>query len=42
MVIEAPQADQIIFGIITIGVIGLISDVAFKRANRKMFGWASL
>ena len=34
--------DQIIFGIITIGVIGLISDVAFKRANRKMFGWASL
>jgi NitT/TauT family transport system permease protein len=34
--------DQIIFGIITIGVIGLISDVAFKRANRAMFGWATL
>ena len=34
--------DQIIFGIITIGVIGLISDVGFKRANRKMFGWAAL
>ena len=34
--------DQIIFGIITIGVIGLISDVAFKRVNRKLFGWASL
>ena len=34
--------DQIIFGIITIGVIGLISDVTFKRANRTMFGWASL
>ncbi len=34
--------DQIIFGIITIGVLGLISDVAFKRANRAMFGWATL
>ena len=34
--------DQIIFGIITIGVIGLVSDLAFKRANRAMFGWASL
>jgi len=34
--------DQIIFGIITIGVIGLISDLAFKRANRAMFGWATL
>ena len=32
--------DQIIFGIITIGVIGLISDVLFKRANRAMFKWA--
>jgi NitT/TauT family transport system permease protein len=34
--------DQIIFGIITIGVIGLVSDLGFKRANRKMFRWASL
>jgi NitT/TauT family transport system permease protein len=34
--------DQIIFGIVTIGVIGLVSDVLFKRANRAMFGWATL
>jgi NitT/TauT family transport system permease protein len=34
--------DQIIFGIITIGVIGLVSDLAFKRANRAMFKWAAL
>src|SRR5882672_8231534 len=34
--------DQIIFGIITIGVIGLISDLAFKRMNQAMFRWASL
>jgi NitT/TauT family transport system permease protein len=34
--------DQIIFGIITIGVIGLVSDLAFKRANRTLFRWASL
>jgi NitT/TauT family transport system permease protein len=34
--------DQIIFGIITIGVIGLVSDLAFKRANRTMFRWAAL
>ena len=34
--------DQIIFGIITIGVIGLVSDVLFKRANRAMFKWASI
>src|SRR5215216_3068215 len=33
---------QIIFGIITIGVIGLVSDLAFKQLNRVMFGWASL
>ena len=31
---------QIIFGIITIGVIGLVSDFAFKAANRKLFPWA--
>ena len=34
--------DQIIFGIITIGVIGLVSDLAFKRANRALFKWAAL
>jgi len=34
--------DQIIFGIITIGVIGLVSDLAFKRMNRALFGWAAL
>jgi NitT/TauT family transport system permease protein len=34
--------DQIIFGIITIGVIGLVSDLAFKRVNRAMFKWAAL
>jgi NitT/TauT family transport system permease protein len=34
--------DQIIFGIITIGVIGLVSDLAFKRLNRTMFRWAAL
>jgi NitT/TauT family transport system permease protein len=33
---------QIIFGIITIGVIGLISDFLFKAANRKLFPWATL
>jgi NitT/TauT family transport system permease protein len=34
--------DQIIFGIITIGAIGLVSDVLFKRANQAMFRWAAL
>ncbi len=34
--------DQIIFGIITIGVIGLVSDVLFKRLNQRMFRWASI
>jgi NitT/TauT family transport system permease protein len=30
---------QIIFGIIVIGVIGLISDFAFKALNRWLFPW---
>ena len=30
---------QIIFGIIVIGVIGLISDLAFKYINRWLFAW---
>ena len=34
--------DQIIFGIIVIGLIGLISDLLFKAANRSLFPWAQL
>ena len=34
--------DQIIFGIIVIGLIGLVSDLAFKWANRRLFPWAQL
>ncbi|GGB61651.1 ABC transporter permease [Tistrella bauzanensis] len=30
---------QIIFGIIVIGVIGLISDLLFKMLNRRLFAW---
>jgi NitT/TauT family transport system permease protein len=33
---------QIIFGIIVIGVIGLISDFLFKWANQRLFPWALL
>ena len=33
---------QIIFGIIVIGVIGLISDFAFKWANQRLYPWASV
>jgi NitT/TauT family transport system permease protein len=34
--------DQIIFGIIVIGVIGLVSDIGFKWLNRRLFPWALL
>ncbi len=34
--------DQIIFGIIVIGLIGLASDLFFKWANRSFFPWAQL
>jgi len=34
--------DQIIFGIIVIGVIGLVSDLLFKWVNRRLFPWAQL
>ena len=34
------QTGQIIFGIIVIGLIGLISDTAFKALNRKLFPWS--
>jgi NitT/TauT family transport system permease protein len=30
---------QIIFGIIVIGLIGLVSDLAFKYLNRRIFAW---
>jgi NitT/TauT family transport system permease protein len=33
---------QIIFGIIVIGVIGLVSDFVFKAVNRRLFAWSSL
>jgi NitT/TauT family transport system permease protein len=34
--------DQIIFGIIVIGLIGLASDMLFKWANRRLYPWAQL
>ena len=34
--------DQIIFGIIVIGLIGLASDLLFKACNRRLFPWAQL
>ena len=34
--------DQIIFGIIVIGLIGLLSDLLFKALNRRLFRWAHL
>ncbi|MDR0227422.1 MAG: ABC transporter permease [Burkholderiaceae bacterium] len=33
---------QIIFGIIVIGLIGLVSDFLFKTLNRRMFEWSTL
>jgi len=33
---------QIIFGIIVIGVIGLVSDFVFKSVNRRLFAWSML
>ncbi|MDM0021740.1 ABC transporter permease [Variovorax saccharolyticus] len=33
---------QIIFGIIVIGIIGLISDFAFKALNRRLFAWSTI
>jgi len=34
--------DQIIFGIIVIGLIGLASDLLFKTVNRRLYPWAQL
>jgi len=31
---------QIIFGIILIGLIGLVSDFAFRQANQRLFPWS--
>jgi NitT/TauT family transport system permease protein len=31
---------QIIFGIVVIGLIGLVSDYAFKTLNRRLFSWS--
>jgi NitT/TauT family transport system permease protein len=31
-----------IFGIIIIGLIGLVTDFVFKAANRRLFPWAAL
>ncbi len=42
MIIESKAlmaTGQIIFGIIVIGLIGLVSDFAFKAANRALFPW---
>src|SRR6187402_2353051 len=36
------NTDQIIFGIIVIGLIGLVTDFAFKAFNRMLFPWAQL
>ena len=33
---------QIIFGIIVIGIIGLVSDLTFKRLNQRLFAWSNL
>ena len=33
---------QMIFGIVTIGVIGLVTDFLFKALNRRLFPWAAL
>jgi NitT/TauT family transport system permease protein len=33
---------QMIFGIVVIGLIGLVTDFLFKWANRRLFPWAVL
>jgi NitT/TauT family transport system permease protein len=32
---------QIIFGIVVIGIIGLVSDYLFKTLNQQMFPWSA-
>ena len=38
----APSSPDARHDATTIGLIGLVSDLAFKRANRALFRWASL
>ena len=33
---------QMIFGIVVIGLIGLVTDFLFKALNRALFPWATL
>lgn len=33
---------QMIFGIVTIGIIGLVTDFLFKGLNRRLFPWAAI
>ena len=33
---------QMIFGIVTIGVIGLVTDLLFRALNRRLFPWAAI
>lgn len=33
---------QMIFGIVTIGIIGLVTDFLFKALNRRLFPWAAI
>ncbi|MBX9992395.1 ABC transporter permease [Phreatobacter oligotrophus] len=45
MIIESQAllaTGQMIFGIIVIGVIGLISDFLFKAVNQKLFPWSTI
>ena len=37
--LATPVKAGIIFGIIVIGVIGLVSDLLFKFVNRQFFAW---
>lgn len=34
--------DHIIAGIVVIGLVGLVSDLAFKKANQRLFAWSYL
>ena len=34
--------DHIIAGIVVIGLVGLLSDLSFKRANQRLFSWSLL
>jgi NitT/TauT family transport system permease protein len=34
--------DHIIAGIVVIGLVGLLSDVLFKKVNQHLFSWSLL